>query len=261
MKVAVITGASAGIGLCTADLFVKQGYKVYNLSRKPSAATDVTSIPTDVSSRENVFESVKKIERNEGRIDVLINCAGFGISGAIEDTDAAAVKKIFDVNFFGTLYAVQAVIPVLRQNGGGTIINMSSAGAPLSLPFQAFYSATKSAVSSLSEALRIEVKPFNIKVSTILPGDVKTEFTARREKNIGDSEYYGERILKSVGKMEKDEQNGMPPSVIAKIALKLAESKNPPVYIVGGIPYKILVALSRLLPKRLIVWGIGRLYG
>lgn len=121
MKVAVITGASAGIGLCTADLFVKSGYKVYNLSRKPSAAAGVVSITTDVSSRENVFESVKKITRDEGRIDVLVNCAGFGISGAIEDTGADAVKKLFDVNFFGTLYAVQAVIPVMRQNKGGTI--------------------------------------------------------------------------------------------------------------------------------------------
>ena len=130
-----------------------------------------------------------------------------------------------------------------------------------SLPFQSFYSCTKSAVSSLSEALRIELKPFNIKVSTILPGDVKTEFTARREKNKSNSVYYGERIDKSVEKMERDEQNGMSPSVIAKIALKIAKSKNPPVYVVGGASYKLLVGLSKILPKRLVVWAIGKLYG
>ena len=154
-----------------------------------------------------------------------------------------------------------ALLRRLIENGGGTIINMSSAGAPLSLPFQSFYSCTKSAVSSLSEALRIELKPFNIKVSTILPGDVKTEFTARREKNKSNSVYYGERIDKSVEKMERDEQNGMSPSVIAKIALKIAKSKNPPVYVVGGASYKLLVGLSKILPKRLVVWAIGKLYG
>lgn len=259
MKVAVITGASAGIGLATAKLFIKRGYKVYNLSRKP--ADGVESIPTDVSDKGNVFQSVEKIVKIENRIDVLINCAGFGISGAVEDTAEDAVRKIFDVNYFGTLFAIQAVLPVMRANGGGTIINLSSAGAPLSLPFQAFYSCTKSAVTSLTEALRIEVKPFNIKVTEILPGDVKTEFTARREKNKSNSIVYGERIDRSVGKMEKDEQNGMPPDVIANIAYKLAEKKNPPVYVVGGGSYKILVALGRYLPKRLIVWAIGKLYG
>ena len=239
MKVAVITGASQGIGNAIAKKFSENGYRVFNLSRTP--AEGIESIKTDVSDRENN--------------------AGFGISGAVEDTDESAVRKIFDVNYFGTLFATQAVIPVMRENGGGTIINMSSAGAPLSLPFQSFYSCTKSAVSSLSEALRIELKPFNIKVSTILPGDVKTEFTARREKNKSNSVYYGERIDKSVEKMERDEQNGMSPSVIAKIALKIAKSKNPPVYVVGGASYKLLVGLSKILPKRLVVWAIGKLYG
>ncbi len=259
MKVAIITGASAGIGLATAKLFIKNGYKVYNLSRKP--AEGIESIATDVSDKTNVFASVAQIAEKEKRIDVLINCAGFGISGAIEDTDDEAVKKLFAVNFFGTLYAIQAVLPVMRANGGGTIINMSSAGAPLSLPFQAFYSCTKSAVTSLTEALRVEVKPFNIKVTEILPGDVKTEFTARREKNKSNSEFYGERIDRSVGKMEKDEQNGMPAEIIAKIAYRLAQRNNPPVYVVGGGVYKLLVGLSRVLPKRLIVWTIGKLYG
>lgn len=259
MKVAVITGASQGIGNAIAKKFSENGYRVFNLSRTP--AEGIESIKTDVSDRENVFDSIGEVVKRAGRIDVLVNNAGFGISGAVEDTDESAVRKIFDVNYFGTLFATQAVIPVMRENGGGTIINMSSAGAPLSLPFQSFYSCTKSAVSSLSEALRIELKPFNIKVSTILPGDVKTEFTARREKNKSNSVYYGERIDKSVEKMERDEQNGMSPSVIAKIALKIAKSKNPPVYVVGGASYKLLVGLSKILPKRLVVWAIGKLYG
>lgn len=259
MKVAVITGASQGIGNAIAKIFLKNGYQVFNLSRTP--ADGIESIKTDVSDRDNVIQSIDEVVKRAGRIDVLVNNAGYGISGAVEDTDEKAIRKLFDVNFFGTLFATQAVIPVMRENGGGTIINMSSAGAPLSLPFQAFYSSTKSAVSTLSEALRIELKPFNIKVSTILPGDVRTEFTARREKNKSNSVYYGERIDKSVAKMEHDELNGMSPTVIAKIALKVAKSKNPPVYVVGGVSYKLLVGLAKVLPKRFVVWAIGKLYG
>jgi Short-chain dehydrogenases of various substrate specificities len=121
--------------------------------------------------------------------------------------------------------------------------------ASLPIPFQGFYSSTKAAVSSLTEALRLEVKPFNIKVTSILPGDVKTEFTVRREKNIFNNPDYKNRIEKSVAKMEHDEQNGMPPLVIAKIALRLANAKNPPPYVTGGFQYKLLIGLARFLPK------------
>ena len=105
------------------------------------------------------------------------------------------------------------------------------------------------------------VTGLKLESQTARHGDVKTEFTARREKNKSNSVYYGERIDKSVEKMERDEQNGMSPSVIAKIALKIAKSKNPPVYVVGGASYKLLVGLSKILPKRLVVWAIGKLYG
>ena len=259
MKIAVITGASKGIGNAIARAFKNNGYKVYNLSRTPAEGFE--NIKTDVSDRNNVFNSINEIKEKEGRIDVLVNNAGFGISGSVEDTSEDAARKIFDVNYFGTLFATQAVVPVMRENGGGTIINMSSAGAPLSLPFQSFYSATKSAVSSMTEALRTELKPFGIKVSAILRGDVRTDFTANREKNPFDSDYYGDRINKSVNRMEHDEQNGMSPDVIAKIALRIAKRKNPPVYVVGGAQYKLLVALSKILPKRLVVWAIGKIYG
>lgn len=258
-KVAIITGASAGIGRETAVFFQSKGYKVYNLSR--TAVDGIESIITDVSNRQNVFDSIYEVMGREGKIDVLINSAGMGISGSIEDASEQDVKKLFDVNFFGTLYSIQAVIPYMRENGGGTIINLSSAGAPLSLPFQSFYSASKSAVVSMSEALRIEVKPFNIKVTSILPGDVKTEFTARRKKCQNDNPAYGERISQSVGKMEQDEQNGMPPLVIAKLAYRLAQRKNPPVYVVGGLSYKLLVGLAKIMPKRWVNSAIGKLYG
>lgn len=258
-KVAVITGATAGIGKAAAELFEQKGYAVYCLARRKSE--EFNSISVDVTDSESVKRAVSDIFEKEGRIDVLVNNAGMGISGAVEDTPLQAVRKIFDVNVFGALNAIQAVIPFMRERSNGVIINVSSAAAPLSLPFQAFYSATKAALSSVTEALRIEVKPFGIRVTSILPGDVKTDFTKSREKNKSDNPIYGERINRSVARMEKDEQNGMPPSVIAKGIYKLANRKNPPVAKVGGASYAVLVGLAKIIPKRAVSYLIGKLYG
>ena len=180
-KVVVVTGATAGIGRAAAAMFKERGAKVVCLARRLSPEFD--SIQTDVTDREAVKRAVDEVVRKYGRIDVLVNNAGMGISGAVENTDEAAARKIFDLNFFGVLNVTQAVLPVMRAQGGGTIVNVSSVAAELAIPFQAFYSATKSAVSSLSAALRNEVAPFGIKVTAVLPGDVKTDFTASREKN------------------------------------------------------------------------------
>jgi len=165
------------------------------------------------------------------------------------------------VNFFGAIYCIQTVTNYMRIGGGGMIINISSAAAKVALPFQSFYSATKSAFCSVSDSLRAELAPFNIKVTSILPGDVKTEFTQSRVKNISDDPIYGEAIRKSVETMEKDEINGMSPNVIANIAYKLANKKNPPPYVVGGFQYKALLFFVKLLPAKLVVSVIGKMYG
>lgn len=256
-KIVVITGASAGIGKATAKYFMDRGDKVYNLARRKNEVTE--NITCDVSKKEDVENAIRTVFEKEKRIDVLINSAGMGIAGPVETTEEEAIRKIFDVNFFGTVFAIQSVLPIMREIGGGTIINLSSAGAPLSLPFQAFYSSTKSAITTLTEALRLEVKPYNIKVCSVLPGDIVTEFTKNRETNIPDS-VYKETAEKSVRKMSNDELNGMSPKNIAKLIYKMAKKKNPPVYVVGGVSYKLLVALSKILPKRLVVGLIGKLY-
>lgn len=261
MKTAVITGASAGIGKATAELFSKNGYKVYCLSRRACPVVGVTSLAADVTDAETLKTAFSQIFEECGRIDALVCNAGMGISGAVEDTTAEQAEKIFSVNFFGTLNTIQAAVPYLRKQGFGTIVTVSSAAAKFSLPFQAFYSATKSAVSSLAEALRLELAPFGVKVTQVLPGDVKTEFTAKREKNPSDNPVYGERIALSVARMEKDEQNGMPPLTVAKQILKLVNKKNPPVYVVTGKSYALLVALTKILPSRLASFALGKLYG
>ena len=260
-KVVLITGASAGIGKASAELFLSRGYTVYNLSRSASPVSGIENIAADVSDREAVKAAVSGIIKSRGRIDILINCAGFGISGAAEDTEDADIKRIFDVNFFGAVYTAQCVVPHMREKARGRIINVSSVAARLAIPFQAFYSASKSALCGFSEALRLEVLPFNIKTTAILPGDVKTEFTLSRKKNKYNNPAYGKRVENSVSRMEKDESNGLPASVIARQIFRLTKKRNPPARVTGGRLYAVLLFLTRFLPNRLIEALIGGLYG
>ena len=257
-KVVIVTGATSGIGLATARPMSAKGAKVVCVARH--ASQEFYSVCADVTDRAQVFAAVEKIIGEFGKIDVLVNNAGFGISGSVEDTAEEDARRIFDVNFYGMLNFIQAVVPHMRSGGGGKIINMSSVAGELSIPFQAFYSATKSAVISLSEALRNEVAPFNIKVCCVLPGDVRTGFTSARKKNAYDNPAYGDRITKSVAAMERDERGGMSPEVIAKVVVRCASAKNPPVAVSGGAKYALFMFLARLLPRRFVNFILGRMY-
>lgn len=235
-----------------------RGAKVVCLARRTVEEFD--SISADVTDRAAVFAAVEEVKARYGRIDVLVNNAGMGISGSVEDTAYADARAIFDVNFFGALNLIQAVVPVMRDSGGGTIINMSSVAGELSIPFQSFYSATKAAVLSLSQALRSEVAPFNIKVTALLPGDVKTDFTSSRRKNAQNNPAYAGRVERSVAVMERDERGGLPPEAIARTAVRLANSKNPPVKASGGKKYALFLLLAKILPSRLVSYIIGKMY-
>ena len=152
-SVAVITGGSSGIGLNAARALRDRGLNVYELSRRAeNAEPGVTHLQADVTDETQVNAAVAEILRREGRIDILINNAGFGISGAIEFTPPQEARRQFDVNFFGMVNMNRAVLPVMRQQGGGRIVNMSSVAAPIAIPFQAYYSASKAAVRSHSQA-------------------------------------------------------------------------------------------------------------
>lgn len=262
MKIAIVTGASSGIGLETAALFSAKGYKVYALSRSitQDEKSGVTAVRCDVTDEDAVKATFSKIFSDEGRIDVLVNNAGFGISGAVEFTELESAKKQFDVNFFGCFICSKSVAEYMRKSGGGKIINISSMAAPLAIPFQAFYSASKAAVNSLTLALANELKPFNIKVCAIMPGDVKTSFTASRQKVVSGAEIYGKTIEKSVKTMEKDEENGMKPSDIARAVYSLSQKKSPKPLSTVGASYKLLAVVSKLLPERIVNSIVGSLY-
>ena len=160
-RVAVITGGSSGIGLHAARALRGRGLNVYELSRRAeNAEPGVTHLQADVTDEAQVNAAVAEILRREGRIDILINNAGFGISGAIEFTPAQEARRQFDVNFFGMVNMNRAVLPIMRQQGGGRIVNMSSVAAPIAIPFQAYYSASKAAVRTYSLALASQIRTF-----------------------------------------------------------------------------------------------------
>jgi len=248
------------MGLETAKVLWAKGCIVYEFSRHENLIQGVNHITADVTDTEAVVKGVNTIIASEGKIDILINCAGFGVAGAIEFMEISEVKSQFEVNFFGMVNVCKAVLPYMRKAGKGRIINISSVAAVAPIPFQAYYSASKAAIDSYSCALANELKPFNISVAAIQPGDICTPFTQARKKILrGDEEYEGQ-ISRSIAKMEQDERNGMSPSIagkyIAKIALK---KKIKPIYAIG-FTYKFLCLLIKLLPVRFTNFILGKMY-
>jgi len=255
LKTVVISGASNGIGLACALEFAKNGWRVYDLSRRGVSHDGILHLTADVTDAKAVETALAQIDH----IDVLIVNAGFGISGAIEFTDSTAVEKQLAVNFIGAHNCVKAAIPKLRESGGHILFTSSVAGI-LSIPFQSFYSAGKAAVNSYACALANELKPFGIKVCALMLGDAKTGFTEKREKAPIENALYGEIIAKSVAQMEHDEQNGMAPEAIAKVFYKTALQKHPKPLKVVGFQYKAFAVLQKFLPIRLVNWLLGRMY-
>lgn len=260
-KVIIITGGSSGIGLSTAKLFRSSGCRVYELSRRDIIHQDgVIHITTDVTDEVAVTRAMALVEEKEGRVDILICNAGFGIFGAAELTEDRDAKRLLEVNLFGVVHSVKAVLPIMRRQRSGKIICISSVAAVVAIPFQAWYSVSKAAVSSYANALREEVHPFGIQVCAALPGDICTGFTGSREKSpFGDDIYQG-RIARSVAVMECEERSGMSPEQAAGRIYRIAMKKHlKPAYAIG-LSYSFVMLLTRILPGRLLSWIVRMNY-
>lgn len=259
-KVAIVTGGTSGIGLCTAIALFGKGCKVYTFSRRDFSDERFTHMRVDVTNPEAAEAAVRTVFEKEGRLDIVVNCAGYGISGAIEFTPAEDAKRQMDVNFFGMVNVNKPALTIMREQGGGRIVNTSSMAAVFAIPFQAYYSASKAAINSYTCALLNEVRPYNISVCAVQPGDIKTGFTAARKKIEAGNDAYDGRIVRSVAKMEKDEQSGLDPQkagdFIAGVALK---KKVKPLYSIDFVSGAECF-LDRILPKSLAYKIVGSMY-
>ncbi|MDD3401066.1 MAG: SDR family NAD(P)-dependent oxidoreductase [Eubacteriales bacterium] len=258
-KIVVITGASGGIGLAACKEFISRGDKVYGLCRKPFELEGSTFISCDVCDKDNVVSAIGTILEKEQSIDVLISNAGFGIAGAVEFTSVEDIKRQFDVNVTGTVNVISAVLPSMRHAKSGAIIITSSLSAILPIPFQAFYSMSKAALNALALSLRNEVRSHNIRVCALMPGDIKTGFTAARTKEMNGADAYP-AMKHSISVMEHDEQNGMSPSHIASKLVRISNKAHPRPLYTSGAKYHLFAFLSRILPNRLVCWILGKLY-
>ena len=259
-KVVVITGANSGIGLACAKAFLEQGDIAYCLARHSPSDNNIKYQYCDVTNRDHIKHALEEIHKAEGHIDIVVNNAGMGISGATEYEPVEDIQKIIDINLVGVINVCSLALPYLRQTKG-RIINIGSLASIFPIPFQSLYSTTKAGVLSFSMALQNEIRPSGILVSCVLPGDVKTNFTANREKTeIKDDPVYGDRVRKSISKMEHDEQNGMPASKVAKVVLKCANKRRPPVVVSVGWQYKLFRGLTRIVPTRLMQWILHQMY-
>lgn len=270
-KVVLITGASAGIGLAAAVQLMNKGMRVYAASRRggisqkaESGAGEIIQVKMDVNDETQIASVIEQILKENNRLDALISNAGNGIAGSIEDSSSEEIKYQFETNFFGAVKTIQACLPVFRAQGYGKIITTSSVAAIVPIPFQAFYSAGKSALLVFMQALAMEVKSYGIQCCTILPGDTKTDFTAARKYTVAsqspDSVYY-KKMKTSVGKMEKDEQNGMSPDIIASTMVKQLLRKNMKTVVIPGFQYQVICWLFNRLPAGVRLWAVGKIYG
>ena len=260
-KVAVVTGGTSGIGRATALALRDAGYIVYTVSRHDCDTEGMLHLTADVTDEQAVTRAVGQVITEQGRIDLLVNNAGFGISGAVEFTQTADAKRQFDTNFFGMVNLNRAVIPHMRAAGGGRIINISSVAASIPIPFQTYYSATKAAVNAYTLALANELRPFRIGVCAVQPGDIRTGFTAAREKTAEGDDIYGGRIGRSVARMERDEQRGMPPEAVGRFVARVARRKRCKPICTVGFGYRACCLLVKLLPRSASQRLVGLLYG
>ncbi len=257
-KVALVTGGSSGIGKCTAKALADRGCIVYEISRRNMPPEGVTHLPADVTNEAKVREAVAQLIAQEGKIDILVNNAGFGISGAAEATPSETAHRQLEVNLFGMDNVIRAVLPIMRTQGGGRILCLSSIAGVLPIPFQLWYSVSKSAIVSYCLALANEVRPYGITVCAILPGDIATGFTDAREKSTGG--VYAGRVERSVSGMEHDERSGMRPERAGECVARYALRRNSRPMVAIGFSYRCVAVLAKLLPRRLSNWLVGRLY-
>jgi NAD(P)-dependent dehydrogenase (short-subunit alcohol dehydrogenase family) len=259
-KVALITGASSGIGKTAALRMHEAGFLVYAVARRTDPMQDlrdrgIKTLVMDVTDEQSTDAGVAAILSEAGRIDVLVNNAGYGSYGAVEDVPLDEARRQFEVNLFGAARLIQLVLPSMRTRGSGTIINITSMGGKIHTPFGAWYHATKFALEALSDCLRLETKPFGVNVVIIEPGGIRTEWSEIAAEHLRETSGHGAFAVQATAVANAFTSPAMakrssPPDVIAKTIVKAATTQRPKTRYAVGSGAKPLIFLRRVLPDR-----------
>ncbi|MFT4849453.1 MAG: NAD(P)-dependent dehydrogenase (short-subunit alcohol dehydrogenase family) [Sediminicola sp.] len=255
-KVIFITGGSSGIGKAIGEYLSSKGYIVYGTSRNPSKVSEklsFTLLAMDVSQIDSIEKAVSVIIKKEGRIDVLVNNAGVGITGPIEETPNSEIQKAFETNYYGPINVIKAVLPQMRKQTSGNIINVTSIAGYMGLPYRGIYCATKAALEITTEAYRMEIKQFGITMTNIAPGDFATNIVAGRyHAPVLDDSPYKKAYGKTLAVMNAHVDGGENPMEMAKVVCSIIETSKPRIhYKVGAALQKFSIVLKRVLPDNI----------
>lgn len=259
-KVILISGDSSGFGLECSKKLIEEGYIVCGLSRHQFKLNGLNHYICDLTKEDEVRQTIEQIISKYNKIDVLINNAGWGIFGSIEETSLEQAKRIFDINFFGTFLLTKYVLPYMRSNNYGRIITISSIGGVIPLPFQSFYSASKSSLEMLFRALQSEIYTYNIKITLVQPGDARTNFTSNRYSNISETSPYKDALNKSIKTISKDERSGFSPTKVSNTINKLIKRKRPPFVVRVGTKDSLLLTIYKIIPKKFATYLLYKIY-
>ncbi|WP_346883299.1 SDR family oxidoreductase [uncultured Algibacter sp.] len=253
-KVILITGGSSGIGKSIGEFLTEKGFTVYGTSRRPEqyTASKFPIIGLDVGRVDTIKKAVQTILEKENRLDVLVNNAGAGITGPIEEIPEEEIKHNFETNFFGPINVIKAVLPQMRKQQSGLIINVTSIAGYMGLPYRGVYSASKGALELLTEAFRMEIKAFNVKMTNVAPGDFATNIAAGRyHAPLLDNSPYAKPYGDTLKLMNTHVDQGSNPNMMAKAVYKIINTPNPKVhYKVGEFMQKFSIVLKRILPSK-----------
>lgn len=257
-QVVLLTGASSGIGKSAARYFLEAGYTVWASARRTERMADLAeegarSISMDMTDEQSMKDGVQTIMEEHGRIDILVNNAGYGSFGSLEETPLSEARRQYEVNIFGLAALTQLVLPAMRKQGSGRIINISSIGGRFGEPHGGWYHSSKYALEGLSDSLRMELADFGIDVVLIEPGAIKSEWNAIARKNLEEtsgSGPYREQVLRHIRSMEKIDGAGSPPEVIGRVIYKSATARKPKPRYIAGKGGRLVLLIKGLVTDR-----------
>lgn len=262
-NVVFVTGASSGIGQSTAEYLSERGYRVFGASRTRPEGVNFEWVSMDVTNEDSIQAAINEVLQKSGRIDVLINNAGLGIVGPLEETTDELIYTVFNTNVMGVLRVCRAIIPHFREQGQGMVVNISSIAATMGLPYRGVYCATKASLKILTETLSMELKEFNIKVCSLMPGDIATSINQNRlvvqpRKN----SVYSKNFARIHQQINKEVSHAAKPIVIARAVACILEKNNPRLhYTIGPFLQKTAIWLRFFIPQRLFERLLMKFYG